>query len=78
LDEPTKGVDVGARQEIYRIIREVQQSGTSVIVVSSDLDELLALVDRVIVISDGTTVDEFERADGDESRILKYGTGVSK
>ena len=78
LDEPTKGVDVGARQEIYRIIHEVQKSGTSVIVVSSDLDELLALVDRVIVISNGTTVDEFERADGDESRILKFGTGVSK
>jgi len=38
----------------------------------------LALVDRVIVISNGTTVDEFERADGDESRILKFGTGVSK
>jgi ABC-type sugar transport system ATPase subunit len=76
LDEPTKGVDVGARQEIYEVIRRIQASGTSVIVVASDLDELLSLANRVVVMAGGKSVDEFERADGDEARILKFGTGV--
>ena len=76
LDEPTKGVDVGARQEIYEVIRRIQAGGTSVIVVASDLDELLSLANRVVVMAGGKSVDEFERADGDEARILKFGTGV--
>lgn len=46
------------------------------IVVASDLDELLSLVDRVVVMANGRSVDEFDRADGDESRILKFGTGI--
>lgn len=76
LDEPTKGVDVGARQEIYEVIRRIQAAGTSVIVVASDLDELLSLANRVVVMASGRSVDEFERGDGDEARILKFGTGV--
>jgi ABC-type sugar transport system ATPase subunit len=76
LDEPTKGVDVGARQEIYEVIRRIQKTGTSIIVVASDLDELLSLANRVVVMAGGKSVDEFERADGDEARILKFGTGV--
>jgi energy-coupling factor transporter ATP-binding protein EcfA2 len=58
LDEPTKGVDVGARQEIYEVIRRIQASGTSVIVVASDLDELLSLANRVVVMAGGKSVDE--------------------
>lgn len=76
LDEPTKGVDVGARQEIYRIIRELQASGKSIIVVSSDLEELLMIAERIIVISGGRKVDEFYRRDGDEARILKGSAGL--
>lgn len=76
LDEPTKGVDVGARQEIYQIIRRIKESGTGIIVVSSDLDELLLLSDRVVVVANGTTVDEFARGEGDEARVLRFGTGL--
>lgn len=76
LDEPTKGVDIGARQEIYNIINDVKRSGTGIVLVSSDLDELLLLADRVIVIAHGSSVDEFNRGEGDESRVLKFGTGV--
>ena len=76
LDEPTKGVDVGARQEIYQIIRRIKNSGTGIIVVSSDLDELLLLSDRVVVVANGTTVDEFVRGEGDEARVLRFGTGL--
>jgi ribose transport system ATP-binding protein/D-xylose transport system ATP-binding protein len=76
LDEPTKGVDIGARQEIYNIINDVKKNGTGVILVSSDLDELLLLADRVVVVARGTTVDEFSRGEGDEARVLRFGTGV--
>lgn len=76
LDEPTKGVDIGARQEIYNIINDVKRNGTGIILVSSDLDELLLLADRVVVVARGATVDEFNRGDGDEARVLKFGTGV--
>jgi ABC-type sugar transport system ATPase subunit len=76
LDEPTKGVDVGARQEIYQIIRRIKDSGTGIIVVSSDLDELLLLSDRVVVVANGTTVDEFAKGEGDEARVLRFGTGL--
>ena len=76
LDEPTKGVDVGARQEIYQIIRRIKGSGTGIIVVSSDLDELLLLSDRVVVVANGTTVDEFAKGEGDEARVLRFGTGL--
>lgn len=78
LDEPTKGVDVGARQEIYQIIRRIKESGTGIIVVSSDLDELLLLSDRVVVVANGSTVDEFSRGEGDEARVLRFGTGLLK
>lgn len=58
LDEPTRGVDVGARFEIYRIIRELSAMGAAILVVSSDLPELLGLADRLVILRDGRMVDE--------------------
>ena len=58
LDEPTRGVDIGTRQIIYRIIREIAQSGVGVIVVSSDFEETIGLTDRIVVLSDGVSVTE--------------------
>jgi ribose transport system ATP-binding protein len=71
LDEPTKGVDVGTRQQIYGHIARLSQGGTGVIVVSSELDELLGMCDRLVVLASGQVVDEFLRGEGDESRILE-------
>ena len=71
LDEPTKGVDVGTRQQIYGHIANLSQRGTGVIVVSSELDELLGLSDRLLVLASGLVVDEFRRGEGDEARILE-------
>ena len=53
LDEPTRGVDVGARQEIYQIIRELAAEGVAIVIVSSDLPEILAICERVIVMHEG-------------------------
>ena len=69
-DEPTQGVDVGARAEIYRILREVSNSGTPVIVNSSDALELEGLCDKVIVLSRGRVVETLLGADVVESRIV--------
>lgn len=56
LDEPTRGVDVGARAEIYALIRQLADSGVALVIVSSDIDEVLGLSDRVLVIADGSVV----------------------
>lgn len=56
LDEPTKGVDIGTRQAIYELLREVAAEGVAVIVVSSDFEEILGLSDRIVVMSDGYTI----------------------
>ena len=69
-DEPTQGVDVGARAEIYRILREVSASGVPVIVASSDAKELEGLCDRVIVMSRGALVDTVEGDDVTEERLI--------
>jgi len=69
-DEPTQGVDVGARSEIYRILRDVSHSGTPVIVNSSDAAELEGLCDKVIVLSRGRVVETLVGADVTEPRIV--------
>ncbi|HEV6951732.1 MAG TPA: sugar ABC transporter ATP-binding protein [Promicromonospora sp.] len=70
LDEPTRGVDVGARAEIYTLIRRLADDGAAVVVVSSEIPEVLGLADRVLVISDGRAVHEGPARDIDEHRVL--------
>jgi ribose transport system ATP-binding protein len=69
-NEPTQGVDVGARAEIYRLLREIAARGVPVVVASSDTKELEGLCDRVIVMSRGQAVADFEGADVTEERIV--------
>ncbi|WP_236826739.1 MULTISPECIES: sugar ABC transporter ATP-binding protein [unclassified Blastococcus] len=70
LDEPTRGVDVGARSEIYALIRELADRGVAVVVVSSEIPEVLGLADRVLVISDGSVVAERPADALDEHAVL--------
>jgi ribose transport system ATP-binding protein len=76
-DEPTQGVDVGARAEIYRILREVSSSGAPVIVNSSDAAELEGLCDKVIVLSRGRVVDTLSGDDVNEARIVAAAVGAA-
>ena len=76
-DEPTQGVDVGARSEIYRILREVSSSGTPVIVNSSDAAELEGLCDKVIVMSRGRVVETLTGKDVSEERIVAAAVSAS-
>jgi rhamnose transport system ATP-binding protein len=74
LDEPTQGVDVGAKAEIHRIIRELTRDGLAVLMISSDLPELLGMSDRIVVIRDGKSVATFaENASADEVMAAAVG-----
>lgn len=74
VDEPTRGVDVGARSEIYRLLRELAGRGVGLLVVSSDLPEVLTLADRIVVMADGRTVGELDGEVADEVAILRLAT----
>lgn len=70
LDEPTRGVDVGARAEAYELIRKLSARGVAVVVISSELDEVIGLSDRVLVIADGRVVHEAQAEEIDEHTVL--------
>ncbi|WP_313822155.1 sugar ABC transporter ATP-binding protein [Citricoccus sp.] len=70
LDEPTRGVDVGARAEIYSLIRRLAADGTAIIVISSEIEEVLGLADRVLVIDDGCVLAESDANEIDEHGVL--------
>jgi len=80
VDEPTRGVDVGAKSDLYTILRELTRNGVALLVVSSDLPEVLALAHRIVVMSEGRTVGELEASQADEVAILQMATprGVVK
>ena len=71
LDEPTRGIDVGARAEIYRLIHQLAGGGAAVVVVSSDLPEVLGLSDRVCVMRSGALAAEFTRAEATPEKVLQ-------
>jgi ribose transport system ATP-binding protein len=70
LDEPTRGVDVGARSEIYRLVRQLADSGVGVLMVSSEIPEVLGLSDRVLVVREGRVVHTGPASEIDESKVL--------
>ncbi|MCC8065610.1 MAG: sugar ABC transporter ATP-binding protein [Clostridiales bacterium] len=78
FDEPTKGIDVGAKQEIYKLIVELARQGKSIIYTSSEQSEILLLSDRVYVMYSGTVQKELRTKDTNEEEILFYSTGGSE
>jgi ABC-type sugar transport system ATPase subunit len=74
LDEPTKGVDVGAKFEIHEMIRRQSAAGMAVLVVSSDLPEILALADRVLVMKEGALQGELDGAAASEEAVMQLAT----
>ena len=70
LDEPTRGVDVGARSEIYTLVRTLADDGVAVVVVSSEIEEVLGLADRVLVVGEGTVLHEAPATQLDEHQVL--------
>ena len=74
VDEPTRGIDVGAKSDLYAILRELAKSGVAVLVVSSDLPEVLALAHHIVVMSEGKTVGEMDAREATEVKILQMAT----
>ncbi len=75
LDEPTRGVDVGAKVEIYQIINGLTKKGVAVVMVSSDLPEILGMSDRILVMHEGRMVKEFSEGESTQEKVMFYATG---
>jgi putative multiple sugar transport system ATP-binding protein len=71
LDEPTRGIDIGAKYEIYCIINELADAGKAVIMISSEMPELLGICDRICVMNEGAFVGEFDRAEATQEKIMR-------
>ena len=70
MDEPTRGIDVGAKYEIYCIINDLVAQGKSVVMISSELPEILGMSDRIYVLNEGRVVGEFTREDASQEKIM--------
>ncbi len=75
LDEPTRGIDVGAKQEIYQLMEELARQGVAILFVSSEMEEVLGMSDRVLVMHEGRLTGELQRAELSEEAILHLATG---
>jgi putative multiple sugar transport system ATP-binding protein len=71
LDEPTRGIDVGAKYEIYTIINDLADAGKGVVVISSEMPELIGICDRICVMNEGRFVGEFARAEASQEKIMQ-------
>ena len=75
FDEPTKGVDIGAKEDIFNTIREVASEGKGVIYLSSEIHEILLIADRILVMYDGQIVKSLTREEATQEKILLYASG---
>jgi ribose transport system ATP-binding protein len=75
LDEPTRGIDVGAKAEIYRLMRSLAEQGTVILMISSDMEEVLHVSDRVVVMHEGQITGVLDRADCNEENIMQLAVG---
>ncbi len=77
LDEPTRGIDVGAKVEIYNIMNDLVERGVCVVMVSSELPEVLGMSDRILVMHEGRLTGGFSRTEASEERVMHYATGAA-
>ncbi|AOA02913.1 sugar ABC transporter ATP-binding protein [Carnobacterium maltaromaticum] len=75
LDEPTRGVDVGAKREIYQLMNELAERGVAIVMVSSDLPEVLGVSDRILVVHEGKIAGELNRTEATQEKIMNLATG---
>jgi rhamnose transport system ATP-binding protein len=75
LDEPTRGIDIGAKVEVHRIVSDLAASGLGIILISSDLPEVLAMSDRIMVFHEGRITGEFDHAGANQERVMYAATG---
>lgn len=76
FDEPTRGIDVGAKQEIYQLMNAMVQQGISIVMISSEMEELIGMSDRIIVMHEGKLAGELEKKEFSQNKILEYASGM--
>jgi D-xylose transport system ATP-binding protein len=77
MDDPTRGIDVGAKYEIYKLMNDLAEQGIAIIMISSELEEVLGMSDRVMVMHEGRSAGMLDIADATEERIMALATGVA-
>lgn len=77
FDEPTRGIDVGAKSEIYQLMRDLTEQGISIIMISSEMGEVIGMSDRILVVREGSIVGELQREEFSQERILTYASGIN-
>ena len=78
FDEPTRGIDVGAKQEIYQLMNDLVQQGMVIIMISSEMSELLGMSDRILVMHEGRLAGELTAAEATQERVLKLASGIEE
>jgi D-xylose transport system ATP-binding protein len=78
LDEPTRGIDIGAKVEIHRLLNRLAEQGAAVIVISSELEEVLGMSDRILVMNEGRVVSEFTRDKASREAVMEWATGARR
>ena len=78
LDEPTRGIDIGAKVEIYRLLDRLAGQGVAIIIISSELPEVIGMSDRILVMSEGAIVSEFARGTASKETIMEFATGARR
>jgi rhamnose transport system ATP-binding protein len=78
VDEPTRGIDVATKAEVHRLLSDLAIEGVAILMISSELPEVLGMADRVIVLFEGRVSAELDRAEADENRIMRAATGVTE
>jgi D-xylose transport system ATP-binding protein len=77
MDDPTRGIDVGAKYEIYKLMNELAERGVSIIMISSELEEVLGMSDRIMVMHEGRSTRTLETAEASQERIMALATGIA-
>lgn len=75
MDEPTRGIDVGAKYEVYKVINQLAEDGSAILVISSEIEELIGICDRILVMANGEINGEFTKAEFDREKIIKRAFG---
>ena len=78
LDEPTRGIDIGAKVEIHKLLNALAEQGVAIIIISSELEEVLGISDRILVMNEGRIVSEFTRENANREAIMEWATGARR
>ena len=77
FDEPTRGIDVGAKFEIYSLMNDLVKKGKSILLISSEMEELMGMSDRIIVLAEGRITGELDKSDFNQNLIMKMASAVT-